>query len=192
MSSEISRLVDSAESDFEAARRVLYEENEITTPLGLQNKGLVSKAQWLIAVLAVTAIVVTLSSHPSSSSSSSSTTTTTTSVYQARGTPEWDKYYHAWENALFQQGQQNAALLADLEVLGKKSKDDDDNHGKLNKLLYLNHSYAFELLKSSDKKSTSNDFYDEYQQGWEAQINQAYCGVAASSKGIVNTVAQSS
>jgi hypothetical protein len=177
MPSEISRLLDSAEPDFEAARRVL-EENDITTPtMGLQNKGLVSKAQWLIAVLAATAIVVTLSSSHQSS--------TMTNVHQAHETPEWDKDYHAWEDALFQQGQQqNAAAPADFELLGKSKTnddddDDDDDHGKLNKLLYLNHSYAFDLLKTNDKKSTSNDFYN-YQQGWEAQINQAYCGVAAS------------
>jgi hypothetical protein len=129
MPSEISRLLDSAEPDFEAARPVPDEEIDRTTPLSLQNKGLVSKAQWLISVLAATAIVV---------------------------------------------------VLAHLDFLRKsKINDDDDHHGKLNKLLYLNHSYAFDLLKTNDKKSTSNDFYN-YQQGWEAQINQAYCGIAAS------------
>ena len=79
----------------------------------------------------------------------------------------------------------------------------DDNDEEEPKLLYFNSSQAFDMILSpvghdghdtpSKKRksqsgshddrspllSTSVDFF-YYQQGWEAQMNQAYCGVASS------------
>lgn len=63
------------------------------------------------------------------------------------------------------------------------------------KLIYFNQSKAFDMIlePDDDKKcqkhstcSTSDDFF-YYQQGWEAQMNQAYCGVA-SSAAIMNSL----
>ena len=44
-------------------------------------------------------------------------------------------------------------------------------------MVYLNRSEAFDLLKSDDMSSSDDFFY--FQQGWEVQINQAYCTVAS-------------
>ena len=45
-------------------------------------------------------------------------------------------------------------------------------------LMYLNTSHAFRLLRHDSFDSAAHFFH--YQQGWEAQINQAYCAVATS------------
>jgi hypothetical protein len=45
-------------------------------------------------------------------------------------------------------------------------------------LIYLNHSKAFRMIQST-RPSLTQDFF-LYQQGWDAQMNQAYCGVASS------------
>lgn len=47
-------------------------------------------------------------------------------------------------------------------------------------LLYLNSSRAYSLLRNAQYGwyEASSDFF-EYQTGWDVQINQAYCGVAA-------------
>lgn len=49
---------------------------------------------------------------------------------------------------------------------------------KLRNLLYLNTTSAYSDLVT-DGKSSASDFYEYVQGGWDAQINQGYCGVAA-------------
>jgi hypothetical protein len=52
------------------------------------------------------------------------------------------------------------------------------NHSVLTDLLYLNTTRAVRLV-THDGDNAASDFF-LYQQGWEAQINQAYCAVATS------------
>ncbi|CAJ1930755.1 unnamed protein product [Cylindrotheca closterium] len=49
---------------------------------------------------------------------------------------------------------------------------------KLRRLLYLNTTSAYHDLVT-DRKSSALDFYQYVQGGWDAQINQGYCPVAA-------------
>lgn len=51
-------------------------------------------------------------------------------------------------------------------------------HPDLDGLLYLNNTRAVRLVKH-DSYNAASDFF-LYQQGWEAQINQAYCALATS------------
>jgi hypothetical protein len=51
--------------------------------------------------------------------------------------------------------------------------------GKLDHLLYFNGTSAYEDLVT-DKESSALDFFNYVQGGWEAQINQGYCPIAAS------------
>eukprot|EP00429_Kryptoperidinium_foliaceum_P045075 CAMPEP_0176103012 /NCGR_PEP_ID=MMETSP0120_2-20121206/51679_1 /TAXON_ID=160619 /ORGANISM="Kryptoperidinium foliaceum, Strain CCMP 1326" /LENGTH=285 /DNA_ID=CAMNT_0017437091 /DNA_START=85 /DNA_END=939 /DNA_ORIENTATION=- len=80
----------------------------------------------------------------------------------------FDQTFHAWESDMYQRSQ-----LIEPELLGRSKTSPKDKE-----LVYFNHSKAFDMLVST-KKSLSNDFY-YYQQGWDAQINQAYCAVASS------------
>jgi hypothetical protein len=54
------------------------------------------------------------------------------------------------------------------------------NEGYLDHLVYFNFSSSYDLLKTDGKASSATDFYSYVQGGWEAQINQAYCGIASS------------
>jgi hypothetical protein len=89
-------------------------------------------------------------------------------------TAAFDRVFHTWESNLYKRNQ-----LVPLVGSAKRSSDtmidDDNNDGSL---IYLNHSKAFDMLRST-KASLTSDFY-YYQQGWDAQINQAYCAVASS------------
>ncbi len=78
----------------------------------------------------------------------------------------FDRMFHSWEYDLYKRTQ--------LVPLEGKSK----HHAPTEELIYLNHSKAFDLFEST-KPGLTQDFY-LYQQGWDAQINQAYCGVASS------------
>lgn len=49
---------------------------------------------------------------------------------------------------------------------------------KLRDLLYLNTTSAYNDLVTY-RKSSALDFYEYVQGGWDAQINQGYCGVAS-------------
>jgi hypothetical protein len=51
--------------------------------------------------------------------------------------------------------------------------------GKLDHLLYFNGTSAYEDLVT-DKESSALDFFNYVQGGWDAQINQGYCPIAAS------------
>jgi Phytochelatin synthase len=51
-------------------------------------------------------------------------------------------------------------------------------HDNLDELLYLNNTRAVRLVRH-DSYNAASDFF-LYQQGWEAQINQAYCAIATS------------
>ena len=91
----------------------------------------------------------------------------------------FDPVFHTWESELYKRTQ-----ITPLPVLGRtreqqgpqslSSSLEDEDSG----LIYFNHSNAFRMLQST-KSSLVQDFFN-YQQGWEAQINQAYCGVASS------------
>ena len=112
------------------------------------------------------------------------TSTTTTSTMTAShgnsprnlDTTNFDRIFHNWESDMYKRNQLvplvgREKLLSSDSMIGENSRDGHD-------LIYLNHSKAFDMLLSA-KKSLTNDFY-YYQQGWDAQINQAYCGVASS------------
>jgi hypothetical protein len=75
--------------------------------------------------------------------------------------------------------------LHSASMLAAKFDTNPKQNEPLQKLIYLNHSKAFEMLLSHDE-SSSEDFY-YYQQGWEAQVNQAHCAVA-SSAAILNSL----
>lgn len=77
-----------------------------------------------------------------------------------------DQFLHEWESALYQ-----SAQLVPLEGSSKEKVPAAE-------LIYFNHSKAFHMLTATDPR-LAMDFY-EYQQGWDAQINQAFCGVASS------------
>jgi hypothetical protein len=85
----------------------------------------------------------------------------------------FDRIFHTWESNLFKRSQ-----LVPLEGSIKLTSDDMVVTDDKDELIYLNSSNAFDLFEST-KKSLTRDFY-YYQQGWDAQINQAYCGVATS------------
>ena len=88
-----------------------------------------------------------------------------------------DEVYHAWEAAIFENGKKSmAANNLDFFSAGLVV---ENYEGVLDKLLYLNHTHAFDQLKTDGVDSSSLDFF-YYQNGWEAQINQAYCAVASS------------
>lgn len=60
------------------------------------------------------------------------------------------------------------------------------DEGKLDHLLYFNRTSAYEDLVT-DKESSSIDFFNYVQGGWDAQINQGYCPIA-SSAAIINSL----
>jgi Phytochelatin synthase len=60
---------------------------------------------------------------------------------------------------------------------GVGSNDDDDEVGSL---VYLNNTKTFRMIRHDNDKLSSTDDFFHYQNGWEAQINQAYCAVATS------------
>jgi hypothetical protein len=137
-----------------------------------------TKAKVVISMLAMVALVVVLSAHSPSSRSSPSV------IDEHNTALDWDEFHHSWEAALYENGKNEVAALDAFDAF---SKIEDSEEGTLNKLLYLNHTYAFDMLKKSDdEESSALDFY-YYQQGWEAQINQAYCAVA-SSAAILNSL----
>jgi hypothetical protein len=120
---------------------------------------------------------------------------------------KWEHGLYELQQQQHQQQQQLLQLEQSQPRFGSKSSSPFNDHDELEleeqeinqPLIYLNHSVAFEMIHATDdspeeysidnnKKrpriavplsSTANDFF-AYQQGWEAQFNQAYCGVATS------------
>lgn len=87
----------------------------------------------------------------------------------------FDPIFHSWESELYKRTQIVPPLLG----RAKRNEKDGDSAGRSmgKELIYFNHSEAFQMLHSTEP-FLAQDFY-YYQQGWEAQINQAYCGVAS-------------
>ena len=104
-----------------------------------------------------------------------------------------DEEFHLWEKSLYEK---NTNGMTKMSLLGsskhqheehehvhehhhsKKKKKKHDNHDKEEEeeediLFYFNSTLAFDMLNVED------DFY-YYQQGWEAQITQSVCPIAAS------------
>eukprot|EP00591_Stephanopyxis_turris_P004562 CAMPEP_0195527352 /NCGR_PEP_ID=MMETSP0794_2-20130614/28975_1 /TAXON_ID=515487 /ORGANISM="Stephanopyxis turris, Strain CCMP 815" /LENGTH=356 /DNA_ID=CAMNT_0040658245 /DNA_START=159 /DNA_END=1229 /DNA_ORIENTATION=- len=121
-----------------------------------------TKGKILIAALTVPALCAVFYSQTSTSSS----------VFDAQSVANLDEIYFSWEAAIFEYGN-NLTSFDKLDLYSEK------HEGTLKELLYLNNTYAFDQLKTDGKDSSSLDFY-YYQQGWEAQINQAYCAIATS------------
>jgi hypothetical protein len=67
--------------------------------------------------------------------------------------------------------------------LASKDEKNDSSASPLasSSLIYLNDTQAFRMIRhsGSDELSSTDDFF-HYQNGWEAQVNQAYCAVASS------------
>eukprot|EP00980_Cylindrotheca_fusiformis_P005670 scaffold1184_cov132-Cylindrotheca_fusiformis.AAC.91 len=80
-----------------------------------------------------------------------------------------DHFIHAFESENTQQ----------LSLLHHHHIDYHYEEGKLDHLFYFNRTSAYENLVTN-KESSAQDFYNYVQGGWEAQINQGYCGIAAS------------
>ena len=78
----------------------------------------------------------------------------------------FDQRWHQWEAHLYKQ----KSSANSIPLLGSSRNSGGE-------LIYFNHSRAFQMLASDDP--ASQDFYF-YQQGWDAQVNQAYCAVASS------------
>lgn len=104
---------------------------------------------------------------------------------QAQGKEWWDRaqdYFQNLSQHIFQVQEQQEQMFHPL--LEGREKAERDIHA----LVYLNHSHAYQLLLSRDNKAvegvaSSFPFASHYfllNQGMEAQINQAYCGVASS------------
>lgn len=69
---------------------------------------------------------------------------------------------------------------AEKKMQKKQAKMNEKGTSVSNELIYLNHTSAFRTIRhGNDMLSSSEDFF-HYQNGWEAQINQAYCAVATS------------
>jgi hypothetical protein len=131
------------------------------------------KATALAALLVAAALLVTLI-HKSSTTATTTTTTKVSESHTAGARQNWDQVIHSWEAALFQ----NAAVKLPLEGRSRHHHDEKEDEP----LVYLNTTEAFDMLKihgHHHSSSTALDFY-YYQQGWDAQINQAYCPVASS------------
>jgi len=133
------------------------------TAFGLQDsKKATSRGKAVVAAFTVIALVGVVSTNSSRSPAKA------TAPYTAES-------YDSWEAAIFERGMTSLSL----PNAGSSFLKDLEHEGTLDKLLYLNHTYAFDQLKTDGKESSAQDFY-YYQQGWEAQINQAYCPVASS------------
>jgi hypothetical protein len=113
------------------------------------------KKSWLVATVAIV-LIGGLLHHYSSPPS----------LVDASDREFWDDHMIAFGNAMMLAGPSAQIVTQEVE----KPRPEE--------LKYLNHSVAFDMLKS-DKKSTADDFY-YYQQGWEAQITQSYCPIASS------------
>lgn len=92
----------------------------------------------------------------------------------------FDQVYHDWETSIYQQAQVLSTVGISEhshrkeDVIASVDVDDLDGDGEL---IYLNHTEGFDMLKSTNPGLTNDFLY--YQQGWDAQINQAYCGIAS-------------
>jgi len=86
-----------------------------------------------------------------------------------------DVWQHAWEESLLHVKPHTTTRRY------HPSSSESDSEDSRDDLVYLNHTRAFQRLvvESQKTESSSFDFY-YYQQGWDAQINQAYCAVASS------------
>lgn len=107
----------------------------------------------------------------------------------------FDRVYHAWESDLYKRNQlvlvplvgsyqYSHETIYDDDASHKTFYDDDitffdDDKVEDGELIYLNHSKAFDMLRSAKQPGLTQDFY-YYQQGWDAQVNQAFCAVASS------------
>ncbi|KAG7351013.1 phytochelatin synthase [Nitzschia inconspicua] len=60
----------------------------------------------------------------------------------------------------------------------KEIKQELSHNDTVDELLYLNNTRAVRLVRHDSYNAASHFFF--YQQGWEAQINQAYCAIATS------------
>jgi Phytochelatin synthase len=86
-------------------------------------------------------------------------------------TASYDRIVHTWESELYKRRTQIVP-----SILGRRSKQ--DSLEGVGDLIYFNHSQAFDMLRLIKPTRLAQHFY-YYQQGWDAQINQAYCGVAS-------------
>lgn len=146
-------------------------------------EALVVNGSRLVLILTSVAVLAALVSSSSNGTAGNLTATTIRSMEP--DSAAWDETVDLWETSLanrHREGQYATMELGTVELLGKsrKSKDAADSSSSSDgELIYLNHTKAFDMLKTHSKSSSALDFY-YYQQGWEAQINQAYCGVATS------------
>lgn len=83
-------------------------------------------------------------------------------------TGSFDRIFHDWEHNLYKRSQ---LIPWEQRTMHNDATEQGD-------LIYFNHSKAFDMLEST-RPSLTRDFF-LYQQGWDAQLNQAYCGVASS------------
>eukprot|EP00934_Nitzschia_sp_Nitz4_P004482 Nitzschia sp. Nitz4//scaffold43_size134323//114064//116656//NITZ4_003319-RA/size134323-snap-gene-0.91-mRNA-1//-1//CDS//3329552008//4472//frame0 len=107
----------------------------------------------------------------------------------------FDERYHAWEASMYRrtlevdlEGSSPGTKLEQLESkkLEEEQKEDTIDEKENEKgikanitqdLVYLNSSTATKFFLATKPTLTQHFYY--YQQGWEAQINQAYCAVAS-------------
>jgi len=101
----------------------------------------------------------------------------------------FDRAFYKWESDLYKRRNQ----LVSVAILGstrtnQQQRQDEEDPSPIDELIYFNHSKAFQMLQTSTHSHDDDDEEEEdfivqdfyyYQQGWEAQINQAYCGVAS-------------
>lgn len=127
-----------------------------------------SRSKIVISLLAMAAIAGILTFHSKNPSSA------LPAIDQHNAALNWDEVHYAWETKLYEHGKKQFGSLDSLHSLTKV-----EGGGKLDQLLYLNNTLAFDMLKTDGEDSSALDFY-YYQQGWEAQINQAYCPIASS------------
>lgn len=149
----------------------------------------------MIAVLSSIGLMAWIGISSMVGSSSVPTAASVTSRNDRGPSDSWnDAVLYRWEDFLHEHAQE---LTSDLSIMFKsaakkeahkeKKVDKKENKMKVKAeshfsddagLLYLNNSQTFHLLRHGDYDPAVDFFY--YQNGWEAQLNQAYCAVATS------------
>jgi hypothetical protein len=104
---------------------------------------------------------------------------------------QWnDEHFHQWESFLNDHLEDATADVAvklksdhaqakESQIMThKQGKKQSQINPVVSELLYLNNTRAIQLLRKSPYSAVADFFM--YQQGWEVQINQAYCAIATS------------
>lgn len=148
-------------------------EADVDVQESLQDFGRAAVRQWQVKTLAALFGFAALLACASSVSSPRSA-----AKMQMSASPQaFDQKYHAWEASMYAQANMAVPLEGHHKKKNKEPKNVTDVDTMPGGLIYLNNTKGIGLFTSTQPKLTRDFYY--YQQGWEAQINQAYCSVAS-------------